>query len=58
MIFLSKYQDNHPTEPVKIKTSPFRNLDRTCNLFEEVFRIKNLQEEKHIFGNRWSKNGE
>ena len=37
MIFLSKYQDNKPAEPVKIKTSPFRNLDRTFNLIEEVF---------------------
>jgi hypothetical protein len=57
MIFLSKYQDNQTTEPVKIKTSPFRNLDRTCNLIEEVFTIENHQEEKLIFGNRWSKNG-
>jgi hypothetical protein len=24
MIFLSKYQDNQPAEPVKTKTSPFR----------------------------------
>jgi hypothetical protein len=38
MIFLSKYKANQPAEPVKIKTSPFRNLDRTCNLIEEVFR--------------------
>jgi predicted amidophosphoribosyltransferase len=58
MIFLSKYQDNQTTEPVKIKTSPFRNLDRTYNLIEEVFRRKNHQEEKLIFGNLWSKNGE
>ena len=57
MIFLSKYQDNQTTEPVKIKTSPFRNLDRTCNLIEEVFTRENHQEEKLIFGNRWSKNG-
>jgi len=37
MILLYKYQDNQPAEPVKIKTSPFRNLDRTCILIEEVF---------------------
>jgi hypothetical protein len=37
MIFLSKYQDNQPAEPVKIKTSPFRNHDRTRILIEEVF---------------------
>jgi hypothetical protein len=41
MIFLSKYQDNQLAGSVKIKTSPFRNLDRTCNLIEEVFREKN-----------------
>ncbi len=58
MIFLSKYQDNQTTEPVKIKTSPFRNLDRTCNLIEEVFRRKNHQKGKLIFENSWSKNGE
>jgi hypothetical protein len=37
MIFLCKYQVNQLAEPVKIKTSPFRNLDRTSNLIEEVF---------------------
>ena len=46
MIFLSKYQDNQPTEPVKIKTSPFRNLDRTCNLFEEIFRREKSSKRK------------
>jgi len=58
MIFLSKYKDNQPTEPVKTKTSPFRSLDRTCNQIEEVFREKNHQKEKLIFVNPWSKNGE
>ena len=43
MIFFSKYQDNQATEPVKIKTSPFRNRYRTSILFKEVFR-----EEKSI----------
>jgi hypothetical protein len=46
MIFLSKYQDNQPAEPVKIKTSPFRNLDRTCILIEEVFREEKSIEKK------------
>jgi hypothetical protein len=58
MIFLFKYQDNQPAEPVKIKTSLFRKLDRTCNLIEEVFTRKNHQKEKLIFENPWSKNGE
>jgi hypothetical protein len=58
MIFLSKYQDNQPAEPVKTETSPFRSLDRTCNLIEEVFRKKNHQIEKLIFVNPWSKKGE
>jgi hypothetical protein len=49
MIFLSKYQDNQPAEPVKIKTSPFRNLDRTCNLIEEVFREEKSIERKTYF---------
>jgi hypothetical protein len=46
MIFLSKYQDNQPAEPVKIKTSPFRNLDRTCILFKEVFTRKKSSKRK------------
>jgi len=46
MIFLSKYQDNQPSEPVKIKASPFRNLDRTCNLIEEVFTREKSSEKK------------
>jgi hypothetical protein len=46
MIFLSKYQDNQPTEPIKTKTSPLRSLDRTCNLFKEVFRIEKSSERK------------
>jgi len=49
MIFLSKYQDNQPAEPVKIKTSPFRNLDRTCNLIEEVFTREKSTERKTYF---------
>ena len=46
MIFLSKYQANQLAEPVKIKTSPFRNLDRTCNLIEEVFREEKSSRKK------------
>ena len=49
MIFISKYQDNQPTEPVKTKTSPFRNLDRTCNLIEEVFTREKSIERKTYF---------
>jgi mannose/cellobiose epimerase-like protein (N-acyl-D-glucosamine 2-epimerase family) len=37
------------------KTSPFRNLDRTHNLIEEVFTRENHQKEKLIFENPWSK---
>jgi hypothetical protein len=49
MIFLSKYQDNQPAEPVKIKTSPLRNLDRTCILIEEVFtREKSSKKKTYI----------
>jgi len=48
MIFLCKYQDNHLAEPVKIKSSPFRNLDRTCNLIEEVFTREKSAERKTI----------
>jgi len=49
MIFLSKYQDNQPTEPVKTKTSPFRSLDRTRILIEEVFRReKSLRRKTYI----------
>jgi hypothetical protein len=46
MIFRSKYQDNQPPEPVKTKTSPFRSLDRTCNLIEEVFTKEKSSERK------------
>jgi len=49
MIFLSKHQDNQPSEPVRIKTSPFRNLDRTCNLIEEVFTREKSRERKTYF---------
>jgi hypothetical protein len=46
MIFLSKCQGNQPAEPVKIKTSPFRNLDRTSILIEEVFTIEKSSRKK------------
>jgi len=49
MIFISKYQDNHLAEPVKIKTSPFRNLDRTCILIEEVFRREKSKERNKTY---------
>jgi len=49
MIFLFKYKANQPAEPVKIKTSPFRNLDRTCNLVEEVFKREKSKEKKTYF---------
>ena len=58
MIFLSKYNDNHLVEPVKIKTSPFRNLDRTCNLIEEAFRREKSKKRKLIFVNPWSEERE
>jgi len=58
MIFLSKYQNNQPAEPVKTKTSPFRNLDRTCNLIEEVFRKEKSKEIKLIFIKPWSEERE
>jgi len=46
MIFLSKYQNNKPPEPVKIMASPFRNLDRTCNLIKEVFTREKSKKRK------------
>jgi hypothetical protein len=49
MIFLSKYQDNQTTELVKIKTSPFRNLDRTCILSKEVFREEKLINKENLY---------
>jgi hypothetical protein len=49
MIFLSKYQDNQPAESVKINTSLYRNLDRTCNLIEEVFTREKSIEKKTYF---------
>ena len=49
MIFLSKYQDNQATEPVKIKTNPFRNLDRTCILFKEVFREEKSIKKENLY---------
>lgn len=59
MIFLSKYQDNQLAEPVKIKTSPWRNLDRTCKLIEELFRREKSKERKNlIFVNPWSEGRE
>jgi len=49
MIFLYKYQVNQLAEPVKIKTSPFRNLDRTCILIEKVFtREKSSRKKTYI----------
>ena len=59
MIYLSKYQDNLPSEPVKIKTSPFGNLDRTCCHIERAFRKdKVVRKNKLNFDNQWSGNGE
>jgi len=58
MIFLFKYQINQTEEPVKIKTSPFRNLDRTCSPIEKVFTKENHQERKLIFDNPWSEERE
>jgi hypothetical protein len=58
MIFLRKYQVNQLAEPVKIKTSPFRNLDRTCNQMKKYLQEKNHQEEKLIFENQWSEKRE
>jgi len=49
MIFLSKYQDNQTAEPVKIKTSPFRNLDKTCILFKEVFREEKSIKKENLY---------
>ena len=49
MIFLSKYQNNQTAEPVKIKTSPFRNLDRTRILIEKVFTKEKSSRKKPIF---------
>jgi hypothetical protein len=49
MIFLCKYQVNQLAEPVKIKTSPFRNLDKTCNLIEEVFTREKSIEKKNLY---------
>jgi hypothetical protein len=48
MTFSSKYQDNQTAEPVKIKTSFFRNLDRTCILIEKVFTRENHRRRKLI----------
>jgi len=58
MIFLSKYQDNQPTEPVKTKTSPFGVLTEPVICLKKYLEEKNHQEEKLIFVNLWSKNGE
>jgi len=58
MTFSYKYQDNQTTEPVKIKTSPFRNLDRTRILIEKVFTRENHRRRKLIFVPQWSENGE
>lgn len=58
MIFLSKYKANQLAEPVKIETSPFRNLDRTCNLIEKVFTKEKSIKRKLIFINQWSEEWE
>ena len=49
MIFRTNCKDNQTTEPVKIKTSPFRDLNRTCKLIEEVFtREKSSKRKTYI----------
>ncbi|MDO9579532.1 MAG: hypothetical protein Q7J06_03035 [Bacteroidales bacterium] len=58
MIFLSKYQDNQPTEPVKTKASPFEFLTEPVICLKKYLEKNNHQEEKLIFVNPWSKNGE
>ena len=58
MIFLSKYQDNQPTEPLKIKTSPFGVLTESVICLKKYLEENNHQEVKLIFVNPWSKNGE
>ena len=58
MIFLSKYQDNQPTEPVKTKTSLLGILTEPAICLKKYLEEKNHQKEKLIFVNPWSKNGE
>jgi len=58
MFNLSKYKDNPGSVPVKIKTSSFGNLERTCSQIEEIFRnIKRIKKMLN-FRRRWFKNGE
>jgi hypothetical protein len=57
MIFCSNFKDIQTTELVKIKTSPFRDINITCKLIEEVFTREKSSKEKLIFENPWSKNG-
>ena len=57
MFFLSKYQDNQPTEPVKIQVlSGILTEPAIC--LKKYLEEKDHQKEKLIFVNPWSKNGE
>ena len=58
MIFLSKYQDNQPSEAVKTKTSPFGVLTEPAICMKKYLEENNHQEEKLIFVNPWSKKEE
>jgi hypothetical protein len=49
MIYLSKYQDNVSSEPVKIKTSPFGNFDRTCCHIEEAFTKDEIRKRINLY---------
>ena len=49
MIYLSKYQYNMSSEPVKIKASPFGNLDRTCCHNEEAFRKNEIRKRINLY---------
>ena len=40
---------NQPAEPANIKTSTFRNLDRTWNLIEEVFTREKSTKKINLF---------
>ena len=58
MIFLSKYQDNQPAEPVKIKTSPLGILTEPAICLKKYLQEKNQLKRKLIFVKPWSENGE
>ena len=58
MIFLSKYQDNQPSEPIKTKTSPFEVLTEPAICLKKYLEENNYQEEKFIVVTQWSKKGE